>query len=795
MLLMLLNLIFQLVSIEETLKSAVEEIGNENYTEAKEAIYEILPGVSAASDSLKFEIYSNFSKCLIRLGERDSAYYYDGLAFRINSLPIKRRAMSRAYIYYYSERRKESVQVLENAIALNADLLMDEDFLYEYARSLEKSKSYERSIEIYRICQKIYYSKGLSESVGYAKVIEHLGILKYYINDFDSAIYYFDKAANLFIKTGMVKEFGSQKINKCAALIYLKKYSESIQSANESISILERYFKSPHPSLTEAYSFLATALLLKGQYTEAIIAQQAVLKSNSKTFRDNNIYTYPEIKDYVDPYNQIFAVWRKSNIFEKMGNLSMTRTAFHYGDSLITHLISEGDFLKKYTQWKGLIDQFYVNAVRCSVANQWLEEAYYFDEKNKLLALSAINGENPIDFFNRCYENLDKVRRRMGNDEIVLSYSYAEYGIELFEKKLNILALTNDSVFAVSVKYNNLKEIVHQNDSDSLAKQIGLESITLADKKIIIIPYGVISEVSFDGIIVNGKHLLHHNAVSFNYSVSMIAKKGIGKNSNNRSMIIGPRYNSLPGEYDTTSIKFTSFLVRSGKFDLPGALYEAKSVHGMINSELVQSEKELVEMDTLNVLHIAAHSISDKSDLSKSYILLEPNESSDGYLFGSEIKSWGLRSKLVVLSTCFSADITDTSDPFVLREKHMANGIQQNLATIFYLNGSDAVLASKWQLPDETTPYIIENFYIYLKAGVRKDEALRLAKIKYLDNQDDPVKRHPYFWAGFVLIGNSDPIELSDHQSFFPSMFFLVSVTILALLLRLFRRLFLKNRV
>jgi hypothetical protein len=52
------------------------------------------------------------------------------------------------------------------------------------------------------------------------------------------------------------------------------------------------------------------------------------------------------------------------------------------------------------------------------------------------------------------------------------------------------------------------------------------------------------------------------------------------------------------------------------------------------------------------------------------------------------------------------------------------------------------------------------SFYRNLKKGVSKPKALRKAKITYLNNADE-LTANPYYWAGFVYIGNSSKIYTS----------------------------------
>ena len=52
-------------------------------------------------------------------------------------------------------------------------------------------------------------------------------------------------------------------------------------------------------------------------------------------------------------------------------------------------------------------------------------------------------------------------------------------------------------------------------------------------------------------------------------------------------------------------------------------------------------------------------------------------------------------------------------------------------------------------------------FYKNIQSGMPKDQALQQAKLIYLDNQNDPLDTHPFYWAAFVVVGDMEPILLS----------------------------------
>lgn len=83
-----------------------------------------------------------------------------------------------------------------------------------------------------------------------------------------------------------------------------------------------------------------------------------------------------------------------------------------------------------------------------------------------------------------------------------------------------------------------------------------------------------------------------------------------------------------------------------------------------------------------------------------------------------------------------------------------------SLARAFAYAGVPSMLMSLWAVPDDATTALMIEFYRELKKKQRKDEALRNSKLTYLANTKDPLFSHPYFWGGFVLIGDAQALSL-----------------------------------
>jgi hypothetical protein len=66
---------------------------------------------------------------------------------------------------------------------------------------------------------------------------------------------------------------------------------------------------------------------------------------------------------------------------------------------------------------------------------------------------------------------------------------------------------------------------------------------------------------------------------------------------------------------------------------------------------------------------------------------------------------------------------------------------------------------SQWQAADQQTSRLMLLFYEELEKGLPKDVALQMAKQQYLATAQNPDLGHPFFWAGFVLNGNAEPLR------------------------------------
>lgn len=145
------------------------------------------------------------------------------------------------------------------------------------------------------------------------------------------------------------------------------------------------------------------------------------------------------------------------------------------------------------------------------------------------------------------------------------------------------------------------------------------------------------------------------------------------------------------------------------------------------------------DLGEAELLHLAAHASVNDQNPWQSEIWLAQAESG-APLRASQIARLELPTRLVVLSGCESAGGRILSGEGVL-----------GLSSAFLSAGVPAVLATLWPVDDYATSLFMEQFYESLAAGRPATGAVEDAR-RYLKSR--PATDHPFFWAGFVLIGD-----------------------------------------
>ncbi len=178
--------------------------------------------------------------------------------------------------------------------------------------------------------------------------------------------------------------------------------------------------------------------------------------------------------------------------------------------------------------------------------------------------------------------------------------------------------------------------------------------------------------------------------------------------------------------------------------DLPGAEQEANGIAGLWSDSQVLFRKTASESvakksaGAFRFLHFASHGEFNPDEPMQSRMLLAPDGENDGSLTISEIYDLRLNADMVTLSACQTGlgDVKNGDDVIGLNRG-------------FLYAGAKSVVASLWNVPDDSTRDLMIAFYRNLRTMDQRT-ALQKAQLSTRAKYS-----HPIFWAAFQMTGGT----------------------------------------
>lgn len=199
--------------------------------------------------------------------------------------------------------------------------------------------------------------------------------------------------------------------------------------------------------------------------------------------------------------------------------------------------------------------------------------------------------------------------------------------------------------------------------------------------------------------------------------------------------------------------RLAGFVPTYGTQALPHSLSELQAVQEHWGKSNLYIGQEATKSNFLQSLgqyrthHLAMHSVLDEEDYEESHLLFSNEEK----MYFHELYALNFPSDLVVLSACNTG----------LGQYLNGEGVM-SLARALSYAGVKSSVASLWQIPDKESAELMRLFYQNLEKGLSKDQALMEAKLSFVE--ENPMKSHPYYWAGFILSGDVQPLSFGSNR-------------------------------
>ncbi|MFN8207537.1 MAG: CHAT domain-containing protein [Bacteroidales bacterium] len=339
--------------------------------------------------------------------------------------------------------------------------------------------------------------------------------------------------------------------------------------------------------------------------------------------------------------------------------------------------------------------------------------------------------------------NIESIQETIDNSEVLLEYWTGAGNTTLWLiRKNDVQAITLPKTATEVNRYvENYRDAIQSISltTTSLAKR-GFEwllkpvaPLIKKNEVIGIIPHGALHLLPFQALMnEDGKYLAETNILFYAPSASVYyenKKKAPVKGDNLLAMGLGKiNIGIFPG--------------------LPGTQREVEGISNIWPGIKIAMEKESTEgllkasASGYQYLHLATHGYFNENQPTYSFLLFSPTEEEDGQLTVNEVFGLSLNTRIVTMSACQTGlGKINAGDELV------------GLSRAFLYAGSRSVLASLWNVADESTAVLMTDFYTYLRS-FNQQEALTMAERQLMKRWPAP-----YYWAPFQIIGNEVPFE------------------------------------
>jgi len=185
----------------------------------------------------------------------------------------------------------------------------------------------------------------------------------------------------------------------------------------------------------------------------------------------------------------------------------------------------------------------------------------------------------------------------------------------------------------------------------------------------------------------------------------------------------------------------------------------------LYSGEAATKERFIKESPDYQIIHLALpHILDERSVLYSKFYFSDP--AGENILETHEIFNLKLSADLLVLSS-------------ESKFKNSDEGSLNGLLNAANFAGIPSMITRIWETSGVNSPEIFENFYLNLKLGLSKAEALQQAKVLYLET----INRNPLYWAPYLLHGDPQPIVFQSNSKYWVIYITLLSLTVFITLL------------
>ncbi|PVW16278.1 CHAT domain-containing protein [Marixanthomonas spongiae] len=353
-------------------------------------------------------------------------------------------------------------------------------------------------------------------------------------------------------------------------------------------------------------------------------------------------------------------------------------------------------------------------------------------------------------FYQNVYQ-LKNIKQHISKDELLINYFMGyeySYAIAISKNDVHLyrLAKTDTLKETLNAFYNALqnpqKNVLPQARQLYKSLILPLEDKLTTYKTLTIIPDDYLHYLPFEVLEREKGPLLTTHTIQYANTVALwyFLKEHPYQSKADKDLLV-----AFAPQYTSTEDKGQN--LRGSRFqEIEGARQEAETITTTFGGDLFLGDEATIEnfithSSTYKIYHLAMHAVLNEQEHYKSSLIFNGNDPFDF----SSLYGLYFPADLVVLSACNTGVGKLASGEGLL-----------SLSRALTYSGARSSVYSLWEVPDKETAEIMASFYRYLQTGENKATALANAKRDF--KQNNPMKGHPYYWAGFVIAGDTVPI-------------------------------------
>ncbi len=310
-----------------------------------------------------------------------------------------------------------------------------------------------------------------------------------------------------------------------------------------------------------------------------------------------------------------------------------------------------------------------------------------------------------------------------------------------------------------------LSAIQYANAASNLYQKLVAPIAGLLRRKVVVVPDGVLAQVPFDALLCevpkSPDHFGSHRYFGMKHQLSSGFSATLLREMQEKKHHTEPTGSVLavaPFFRGTGQVPFSQLdtvfavVMRDVISFLPHTGAEARNAAEILGGRVLlgaAAEKAafMPLAERFRVLHLSTHGKADAQAGEFAYLAFTEKSDSTKFdkLFARDVYNLTLCADLVVLSACETG----------IGEVQRGEGII-SLARAFTYAGAKSIVTTLWTVDDRSTEQLMALFYQNLRLGLPKDQALWKAKRDFI--RAHPNTASPFFWAGFMVIGDMRPM-------------------------------------